>query len=214
MIGCVCIISLSVVVLDRGQKALYILYLGALHPLQLTDLNNQLTLDLLTGLLHILHVGDRYGIGEPFGTDGQFGEQSRLPNPLRAADNGHIVEFYRGAEHPPHQGNQGFTGHCPDIRIIFSAQVVDQQGVNPFLAVPHLCEDIVLHRMVVLLGGDNRIEGCFNPAEETVGLFHIAAQVAPVQFCPLLGVPVPRKMVRFIPPAEEVIANRMQQRVI
>ena len=141
-------------VLLSGDEALDALDLRLPHSLQLRDLIEPCALDLL-GRGLVSHILEGQRVGEP--CPAQLRDQRALADASGTGEHRDIIELAAGTEDPGDRCEQPPLRHLAGVGTVLGPQVVDQDRLHPWYAIPvrqalHVVLDRVEGSLVCDLG--------------------------------------------------------------
>ena len=147
-VGCPVLVHLA------ADEALHDVHVGLPGSLHLADLHDPDALELL-GRRLVPGVGQAQAVAEPLAA--QLPEQGALADARLPVEDQHGVELAAGLQHALDRADQGLPCDGPDVGRVLRAQVVHQQGVHPWHAVPlRQLPQVVPQRIEAALVGDDR----------------------------------------------------------
>ena len=181
-------ISRPVSVLGLAQKLLCRLALRAGKSRHLAQLYDPDAAQIFARFLAV-KAGDR--IIEP--VPPQTREQQAFADALLAAQNANLVKLAPRTEATRHGSHQHFAGDSAGVAVVLGAQIVDEQRIQPLLAVPRQPGQIAAHRILgVAAAGQGYRVRCLGGTAEVVDRFQIPAHTGVILVSPVPFTVTPR----------------------
>ena len=184
------LIRSAVAVVAVGKECFYGRGLLPLHLVEFLELEYPRALQLLQ-----LALVESYGrqVAVVPGAAHEL-EEGRLVGALRSRQDEALVELYAWLEYPRHGGYEPLACDEPCERVVLRAEAVDDDGVEPFRAVPPHTGEVVPYRVIGERLGHVAFRILYHVlALEPVVLVEPGAQSSVVAVLPHLGVGPPRK---------------------
>ena len=122
-----------VLVVLSGNKCFHLIQICLLHSCQFTDFMDPIALEFF-GRCFVIHIGKVQTVGIP--TLSKTCNQCTFADSLGSIQNQHEIEFDSGLIDSTIRCTERFSGDCPNVRIVFCTEIIDQERFNPCLSVP------------------------------------------------------------------------------
>ena len=184
----------AVAVYPLAHELLDPVLFGTVHRLQLADLDDPFAADNLAGVLALKGL---HAVGKPF--TAQTRQKGAFADALRAGNDQRGIKFNAGAIGSGDGSAQALSHDCPRVDGVLYAEIVGQQRVKSFHAVPDKPVEIIRHGVeLVLCHMQHEGVGDDGSGAETQYFFRIASQSRVVRIRPFkcacpVGTPLPRQ---------------------